>query len=60
MKKIENIVEEVVEVIFNLKNGKKKVVPSKTIYTYYDDGTNDCKIEIAQPLELRGNQEEVI
>ena len=59
MKEVKEIIEEKGEVTLNLKNGDKKVVPSKTIYTYYTDGTNDCRIEMAKPLDLRGNQEEV-
>lgn len=53
-KKVINIVEEIGEVTVTLKNGIKRTVPSKTIYTYYDDQTNDCRIEIAKPLDLFG------
>ncbi len=60
MKQIKNIVEELGKATINLKNGIKEIVPTKTIYTYYDDGTNDCKVEIQKPLDLIGNQEEVI
>ena len=54
-KKIKNIEEEIGEVTINFKNGMKRTVPSKTIYTYYEDGTNDCKIEIPKPLDLFGD-----
>ena len=53
-KKIEKIVEEIGEVTIKLKNGIKRKIPSKTVYTYYTDGTNDCKIHIAKPLDLFG------
>jgi len=54
-KKVKNIEEEISEVTITLKNGIKRNVPSKTIYTNYTDGTNDCKIEIAKPLDLFGD-----
>ncbi len=60
MKKIKEIKEEMGKVTLNLKNGSKKVVSSKTVYTYYDDGTNDCKVIITKPLDLLGTQQEVI
>lgn len=53
-KKVEKIVDEIGEVTITLKNGIKRKIPSKTIYTYYTDGTNDCRIEIAKPLDLFG------
>ena len=59
MKKIKNIKEELGYVTLNLKNGTKQKVLSKTVYTFYDDNTNDCRIEIEKPLDLRGNQQEV-
>ncbi len=54
-KKVEKIVEEIGEVTIKLKNGIKRKIPSKTVYTYYTDGTNDCKIHIAKPLDLFGD-----
>lgn len=59
MKKIKNVVEELGEATVNLRDGSKHKVPTKTIYTYYVDGTNDCRVEIQKPLDIRGNQQEV-
>ena len=58
-KKVKEIKEELGYVTLNFKSGKKQEVPSKTIYTYYIDGTNDCKVEILNPLNLFGNTKEV-
>ena len=58
-KEIDRIEEEVGYVTINFKNGKKQEIPSKTIYTYYTDGTNDCKVEIADPLKLFSKSKEV-
>lgn len=57
-KKVKEIKEELGYVTLNFKSGKKQEVPSKTIYTYYEDGTNDCTVEIVNPLTLFGKQEE--
>ena len=59
MKEVKEIIKEDGEVTLNLRSGEKKVVPAKTIYTYYTDGTNDCRIEIQKPLDIKGNQQEV-
>ncbi len=58
-KKIIDVKEELGYVTINYKNGNKQEVPSKTILTYYDDGTNDCKVEIANPLKIFGKSKEV-
>lgn len=58
-KKIKEVKEEIGYVTLNYKNGKKQEVPSKTVYTYYSDGTNDCKVEILNPLNLFGITKEV-
>lgn len=59
MKKVKYIEEEMGEITLNLKNGTKTKMASKTIYTHYDDGTNDCKIIIEKPLRISGIAEEV-
>ncbi len=58
-KKVKEIKEEFGSVTINFKNGKKQEIPSKTIYTYYNDGTNDCKVEILDPLKLFSKSKEV-
>ena len=58
-KKVKEIRTEIGDVTLNLKDGTKQKVPSKTIYTYYEDGTNDCKIEILEPIKLFGKSKEV-
>ncbi len=58
-KKVKEIKEELGHVNINFKNGKKQQVRSKTTYTYYEDGTNDCKVEIQDPLKLFSESKEV-
>ena len=58
-KKVKEIKEEIGYVTINFKNGNKQEVPSKTVYTYYEDGTNDCRVEILNPLKLFGSSKEV-
>jgi len=59
MKKIKNIIEELGKATITLKSGKKEIVPTKTIYTYYTDHTNDCRVELQKPLSISGNTEKI-
>lgn len=38
------------KMIVNLKSGKKIEVDAQTIYTEYESGRKDCKINILSPL----------
>jgi len=58
-KKVTEIKEEMGFVKINFKSGKTQKVPAKTVYTYYEDGTNDCKVEILDPLKLFSKSKEV-
>jgi hypothetical protein len=59
MKKIKEIKEEIGEAVVNFKNGTKQKVLTKTIYTYYEDGTNDCKVILAKPLASNATAEKL-
>lgn len=58
-KKIKHTDIEEGKATITLKNGIKRVVPIKTTYIYFENGTNDCKIEIMSPLKLFGKTKEV-
>lgn len=44
--------EELSVMHVNLKTGEKVPVNAKTIYTYYESGRKDCKIELEKPIDL--------
>ena len=57
---VKEIKEELGEVKFTPKGSKEsQTLPAKTIYTYYTDGTNDCRLEIQKPLDIGGKTEEI-
>ena len=60
MKIVKEITEDLGEATLNLVDGTKRKVITKTIYTYYTDGTNDCEVKIQKPLDMMGKSEEVI
>ena len=59
MKKIKEVKTELGEATINLKSGQQGQVPIKTTYTYYEDGTNDCNINILEPLKISGKTKEI-
>ena len=59
MKKVKNIIEEDGQGILTTKGGKKISMKTKTTYTYYDDGTNDCHVQILKPLSISEKNQEV-
>lgn len=59
MDKIIDIKEEMGEVTLNMKSGNKIKTLAKTIYTLYESGRKDCKLEIQKPIDLFGKQEQI-
>lgn len=56
--KIIEIKEEMGEVVLNTKSGKKIPTQAKTIYTIYESGRQDCRVEILKPLEIFGDSKQ--
>ena len=57
--KIIKIEEETGMMSLNLIDGSKMPVKSKTIYTYWQSGRQDCAVEIERPLEMSGLQNKI-
>ena len=58
MDKVIKVEEEFEEVTLNLKSGKKVNTQAKTIYTYFESGRKDCRVEILKPLDLFGDSKQ--
>jgi len=54
MEKVIKVDEKLGEATLNLVSGQKKIVKTKTTYTYYDSGRKDCHVDILKSLDLLG------
>lgn len=50
------ITEEISKMELTLPDGTKTMIDAKTIYTYREDGTNDCTIILNKPLQMGSSQ----